>query len=203
MAIQSPVYWGLAIWACYLLLGVMISQGDLSLIFLKTSRASTRASILPTMGMPSQQLPVKATPGLEAPQTNLATSNEIQFWEGQYYGKRQLKLNPDGTGVMDYWPDTVAKFIIGVKYVQVELTWSRNQDQTTFTITGGSPENGVTNLIDYYGKTQTQKVLKVTAEEMHLLDKDGITEYVWTRTSPQELETAVEIQSSSNTTIVR
>jgi hypothetical protein len=101
-------------------------------------------------------------------------------WEDDYQGRRILTVRPDGTATMvvefDGW-----KARMFTPRLRIETTWSIADGRFNRQTVGGEPADKVEFVINRVGDRASDKIVKVTAERMVLIDQDGETRYNWRR----------------------
>ena len=101
-----------------------------------------------------------------------------------YDGISRLSENRlDGTATLNITFDFVTSFIYGSK-LKMETEWTLEGDVLTYTVIGGEPEAGLKRLTNDFGSVAVYRILKLTDEEMLLLELNGTEDqYLWKRKS--------------------
>jgi hypothetical protein len=101
-------------------------------------------------------------------------------WQDDYQGRRTLTVRPDGTATMliefDGW-----KARMFTPRLRIETTWSIQEGRFNRQTVGGEPADKVEFVKKRVGDRASDKIVKVTAERMVLVDQDGETRYNWRR----------------------
>jgi hypothetical protein len=104
----------------------------------------------------------------------------VGTWEDDYQGKRTLTVRPDGTATMvvefDGW-----KARMFTPRLQIETTWSIDEGRFNRHTVGGEPAEKVEFVMARVGDRASDKIVKLTADRMVLIDQDGETRYNWRR----------------------
>ena len=104
----------------------------------------------------------------------------VGTWQDDYQGKRTLTVRPDGTATMlvefDGW-----KARMFTPRLQIETTWTINAGRFDRRTVGGEPAEKIEFVKRRVGDRASDKIVKVTADRMVLLDQDGETRYNWRR----------------------
>jgi hypothetical protein len=101
-------------------------------------------------------------------------------WEDDFQGKRTLTVRPDGTATMlvefDGW-----KARMFTPRLQIETTWAIEEGRFNRHTIGGEPPEKVEFVKGRVGDRASDKIVKLTADRMVLIDQDGETRYNWRR----------------------
>jgi hypothetical protein len=104
----------------------------------------------------------------------------VGTWQDDYQGRRTLTVRPDGTATMivvfDGW-----KARMFTPRLQIETTWTIENGRFQRQTVGGEPADKVEFVKRRVGDRASDKIVKVTAERMVLIDRDGETRYNWRR----------------------
>jgi hypothetical protein len=104
----------------------------------------------------------------------------VGVWEDDYQGQRTLTVRPDGTATMvvefDGW-----KARLFTPRLQIETTWAIEAGHFNRRTVGGEPADKVEFVKNRVGDRASDKIVKVTANRMQLIDQDGQTQYDWRR----------------------
>jgi hypothetical protein len=128
-----------------------------------------------------------AVPANASPRNShvLITDDEAQqlvvgVWHDDYQGQRTLTVRPDGTATMvvqfDGW-----KARLFTPRLQIETTWAIEAGRFNRRTVGGEPADKVEFVKNRVGDTASDKIVRVTADRMLLIDQDGQTQYDWRR----------------------
>ncbi len=101
-------------------------------------------------------------------------------WTGYYQGQREMQVSADGTGTMVSYPEGLAATFLAAK-LTFDFRWTLDGDQLQFETVGGEPADKVNVVMKMYGRRRSHKILQRHAEELVLLDEDGVTKYLWKR----------------------
>jgi hypothetical protein len=114
--------------------------------------------------------------------TSLADSQKsiVGTWSDDYQGARTLTVRPDGTATMiiefDGW-----KARMFTPRLQIETTWAIEAGRFNRVTVGGEPADKVEFVKRRVGDRASDKIVKITADRMILVDQDGETRYEWHR----------------------
>jgi hypothetical protein len=101
-------------------------------------------------------------------------------WQDDYQGRRTLTVRPDGTATMlvefDGW-----KARMFTPRLRIETTWTIGEGRFNRQTVGGEPADKVEFVKNRVGDRASDKIVKVTADRMVLIDQDGETRYNWRR----------------------
>jgi hypothetical protein len=101
-------------------------------------------------------------------------------WQDDYQGQRTLTVRPDGTATMvvqfEGW-----KARLFTPRLQIETTWTIEAGRFNRRTVGGEPAEKVEFVKNRVGDTASDKIVRVTADRMLLIDQDGHTQYDWRR----------------------
>ena len=86
-------------------------------------------------------------------------------------------------------PEGVAAFLLAAK-LTFNVKWTINGDQLEFETISGEPADKVAVVVKMYGRKRTHRILSLHPDRLELLDEDGVTKYLWTRTSPAPASTS-------------
>lgn len=104
----------------------------------------------------------------------------VGVWADDYQGKRTLTVRPDGTATMlvefDGW-----KARMFTPRLRIETTWTIDEGRFNRQTVGGEPADKVEFVKRRVGDRASDKIVKVTADRMVLIDQDGETRYNWRR----------------------
>jgi hypothetical protein len=104
----------------------------------------------------------------------------VGVWQDDYQGQRTLTVRPDGTATMvvefDGW-----KARLFTPRLQIETTWAIESGRFNRRTVGGEPDDKVEFVKNRVGDTASDRIVKVTAARMQLVDQDGQTQYDWRR----------------------
>jgi hypothetical protein len=104
----------------------------------------------------------------------------VGAWEDDYQGKRTLTVRPNGTATMvvefDGW-----KARMFTPRLRIETTWTIDEGRFNRQTVGGEPADKVEFVKRRVGDRASDKIVKVTADRMVLIDQDGETRYNWRR----------------------
>jgi hypothetical protein len=104
----------------------------------------------------------------------------IGVWQDDYQGQRTLTVRPDGTATMvvefDGW-----KARLFTPRLQIETTWTIEAGRFNRRTVGGQPADKVEFVKNRVGESASDKIVRVTADRMLLIDQDGQTQYDWRR----------------------
>jgi hypothetical protein len=105
----------------------------------------------------------------------------LGVWHDDYQGKRTLTVRPDGTATMlvefDGW-----KARMFTPKLRLETTWSIEDGRFNRETIGGEPADKVDFVRRRVGDQASDRIVKLTADRMVLIDQDGETRYNWRRT---------------------
>jgi hypothetical protein len=119
------------------------------------------------------------------PGARLSSQSQVQglivgTWEDDYQGQRTLTVRPDGTATMvvefDGW-----KARMFTPRLRIETTWTIEEGRFNRQTVGGEPADKVEFVKRRVGDRASDKIVKVTADRMVLIDQDGETRYNWRR----------------------
>ncbi len=119
--------------------------------------------------------------------SSMATIDQIVgAWEfADSDASREIVNRADGTATINVTFSFVASFLYG-STLQLDLEWSLEDGVLTHTIIGGSPEAGKKALVRDYGEKTKYKILKLTDQEMHLMEfGDQAEDYLWKRSAEE------------------
>ena len=119
--------------------------------------------------------------GAALPSSDAQTSMLILgTWQDDYQGRRTLTVRPDGTATMlvefDGW-----KARMFTPRLRIETTWMIEEGRFNRQTVGGEPADKVEFVKKRVGDRASDKIVKVTADRMVLIDQDGETRYNWRR----------------------
>jgi hypothetical protein len=122
-----------------------------------------------------------ATAGAAQPSADERVSELIVgTWQDDYQGRRTLTVRPDGTATMlvefDGW-----KARMFTRRLRIETTWTIEEGRFNRQTVGGEPADKVEFVKKRVGDRASDKIVKVTAERMVLVDQDDETRYNWRR----------------------
>ncbi len=104
----------------------------------------------------------------------------VGTWQDDYQGKRTLTVRPDGTATMvvdfDGW-----KARMFTPRLRIETTWTIDEGHFHRQTVGGEPADKVEFVKRRVGDRASDTIVKVTADRMVLIDRDGETRYNWRR----------------------
>jgi hypothetical protein len=104
----------------------------------------------------------------------------IGVWADDYQGQRTLTVRPDGTATMvvqfDGW-----KARLFTPRLQIETSWTVDAGRFNRQTVGGEPADKVEFVKNRVGDRASDRIVKVTADRMLLVDQDGETQYDWRR----------------------
>jgi hypothetical protein len=115
--------------------------------------------------------------------TNSSKTVEKQLegqWDGFYQGKRRMTVRSDGTCTMTAEPEGIAATLLAAK-LTFEIRWKISGEHMEFETISGEPLSKVKIVLRMYGSQRSHKILKIAANELVLLDEDGVTRYEWHR----------------------
>ena len=121
-----------------------------------------------------------ATASATGPQTSQVHKLMVGTWQDDYQGQRTLTVRPDGTATMtvvfDGW-----KARMFTPRLRIETTWTVEDGRFRRQTIGGEPADKVEFVKRRVGDRASDKIVKVTADRMVLIDQDGETRYNWRR----------------------
>jgi hypothetical protein len=104
----------------------------------------------------------------------------VGTWQDDFQGQRTLTVRPDGTATMlvvfDGW-----KARLFTPRLQIETTWTIDEGRFNRQTIGGEPADKVQFVKERVGDRASDKIVKLSADRMVLLDQDGQTRYDWRR----------------------
>ena len=104
----------------------------------------------------------------------------VGTWQDDYQGRRTLTVRPDGTATMlvefDGW-----KARMFTPRLRIETTWTIDEGRFNRQTVGGEPADKVEFVKNRVGDRASDKIVKVSADRMVLVDQDGETRYNWRR----------------------
>jgi hypothetical protein len=104
----------------------------------------------------------------------------VGIWQDNYQGQRTLTVRSDGTATMvvefDGW-----KARLFTPRLQIETTWAIEAGRFNRRTVGGEPADKVEFVKNRVGDTASDKIVRVAADRMLLIDQDGQTQYDWRR----------------------
>jgi hypothetical protein len=101
-------------------------------------------------------------------------------WEDDYQGSRTLTVRPDGTATMEIEFDGW-KARMFTRHLTIETTWTIDDGHFNRQTVGGEPADKVEFVKRRVGDRASDKIVKLTADRMILIDQDGETRYEWRR----------------------
>ncbi len=107
-------------------------------------------------------------------------------WTGYFQGKRHLKVASDGTGTMQAEPEGLAAKLLAAK-LKFDIRWKLKGKLLEFETIGGEPLDKINVVVKMYGRLRRHKLIDLTANQIVLLDEDGVTKYIWKRAEPAVL----------------
>ena len=118
----------------------------------------------------------------------------IGVWEDDFQGKRTLTVRKDGTATMVVELTGVkAKFF--APKLTFEMTWKIEDGVMKKVSTGGKPKTKVNIVLRTVGRKVDEPIVKLTEDELVLLDKDGETKYEWKRVRDDKDKAAADSDS--------
>jgi len=101
-------------------------------------------------------------------------------WEDDYRGKRYLTIREDGTATMLVEPAGIGKMLVAPQ-LNFDVEWSLEEGYLSLKTLGGEPKAKVDMVLRIYGNQVRQPIQELSADNLTLLDEDGVTVYHWRR----------------------
>lgn len=106
-------------------------------------------------------------------------------WRQDYFGKRTLTVNADGTASMTILPSSVWAIGFGPK-IELTMFWSVTDGHLDYGISGGVPEDKVQLATKTWGDHWVEQIVELDEQKLDLLSVDGSTHSIWYRTNENE-----------------
>ena len=117
---------------------------------------------------------------VQPPAADAANKLVLGTWEDDYQGSRTLTVRPDGTATMEIEFDGW-KARMFTRRLTIETTWTIDDGHFNRQTVGGEPVDKVEFVKRRVGDRASDKIVKLTADRMILIDQDGETRYEWRR----------------------
>jgi hypothetical protein len=101
-------------------------------------------------------------------------------WTDNYRGKRTMTLNENGTGTM-LVELTGLSATLYARQLRFDMVWSIEDRRLKKQTIGGDPPDKVALILKLMGDRVDEPILELSGDRLILLDKDGTTQYTWTR----------------------
>jgi hypothetical protein len=126
-----------------------------------------------------QETPADATPRL-SPEDEERARLIVGVWEQERFGKRQMTIKPDGTATMIMRPSGVWATMFGER-IDLEMYWSIRDGHIDYGVSGGTPAQQTEMARKMWGDHWVEKIQKLSADEMVLLDQSTSAPSGWKR----------------------
>lgn len=133
---------------------------------------SRLAAINPVVDSPADPV----FPAIETP----PEPSLLGIWEDEFYGKRRMTFQDDGTATMTLELDPVGQLLYGPRLL-FHIAWEQTGDKLVLRMTGGEPAGATTTLAKLFGESSEQTIESLTADEMRLRSSDSGKLYVHRR----------------------
>ena len=104
----------------------------------------------------------------------------VGVWEQERFGKRQMTVKPDGTATMIMRPSGVWATMFGER-IDLEMCWSIRDGHIDYGVSGGTPAQQTETARKMWGDHWIEKIEKLSADEMVLLDQSSSLPSGWKR----------------------
>lgn len=106
-------------------------------------------------------------------------------WRQDYFGKRTLTVDADGTASMTILPSSVWAIGFGPE-IKLTMFWSVRDGHLDYGISGGVPEDKVQLATKTWGDHWVEKIVALDEQKLDLLSVDGSTHSIWYRVTEAE-----------------
>lgn len=130
--------------------------------------------------MPVSSAPEAAIVEAEPSPEQSPVPSVVGAWEDNFYGKRRMTFQDDGTATMELELDPVSRLLYGPKLV-FHIDWKQEDDRLVLQMNGGEPAEATKTLGKLFGETSEQTIESLTADEMRLRSRDSGKLYVHRR----------------------
>lgn len=114
----------------------------------------------------------------------------VGSWQQEFYGKRTLTVNVDGTAKMTILPSGVFAFGFGPK-IDLTMFWSVKDGHLDYGVNGGTPADKVKLAATTWGDHWVEKIVTLDENKLDLLSVDGSSHSIWERVAPNGSPDAV------------
>jgi len=104
----------------------------------------------------------------------------VGVWEQERFGKRQMTIKSDGTATMIMRPSGVWATMFGER-IDLEMYWSIRDGHIDYGVSGGTPAQQTETARKMWGDHWVEKIEKLSADEMVLLDQSTSAPSGWKR----------------------
>lgn len=105
----------------------------------------------------------------------------VGVWTFERHGHRTITILPDGSATADVRLDLLGSLMYGER-LNLQLTWSLEDDVMIQTVLSGTPASAVKRLIDDWGDRREYRVIDVSSSRLVLADVDDENDQqIWTR----------------------
>jgi hypothetical protein len=113
----------------------------------------------------------------------------VGTWEDDYKGHRTMTLLADGSGTMIVELSGLSATLFAAR-LEFDMQWSVRDGRLHQRTVGGRPAEKVNMVLKMMGDRADYQILELTETRLHLLDRDGKTQYDWRRSVPRLDSTA-------------
>lgn len=128
---------------------------------------------------PRKPLAATSNPAANAEDVRMS-AQVLGTWYDEYQGRRTMTLNADGTGTMLVELSGLKAMMFASK-LRFDMVWSIENGRLKKQTIGGEPSGRVKLILSTMGDSVDEPILKLTEQQLLLLDKDGETKYDWRR----------------------
>jgi hypothetical protein len=159
---------------------LLLAAAVTAILQIDSTSSSIPAAIGGRRAKAAPELVARARPSLAVTPDEDARQLVVGVWQDDYQGQRTLTVRPDGTATMvvqfEGW-----KARLFTPRLQIETTWAIEAGRFNRRTVGGEPADKVEFVKNRVGDTASDKIVKITAARMLLIDQDGQTQYDWRR----------------------
>lgn len=128
------------------------------------------------------------------PETVRLSKLIVGSWQQEFYGKRTLTVNVDGTATMTILPSGVFAFGFGPK-IDLTMFWSVKDGHLDYGVNGGTPADKVKLAASTWGDHWVEKIITLDENKLDLLSVDGSSHSIWERV-PGRFDPQAELKSA-------